>query len=66
MLTQEQISYIGEHRRDIIDISNGLPYNQEVMDWLKKTFYRECWTCQNKIKINLRNLLIRYDKQTRI
>ena len=66
MLTQEQIKYIQEHRKDIVDISNGLPYNQDVMDWLKKTFYRECWTCNNKIKTNLRNLLIKYDNKTGI
>ena len=65
-MSEIEIEYIAEHRSDIIKISNGMRTTVEVMQWLQKTYPRDCWTCPCKARMNARNLITRYDKQRNI
>lgn len=61
MLNDTDKIWISEHRSELYNLYKNGTASPEIWDWLKTKFFRECWTCPAKVKINISNLLKFYD-----
>lgn len=65
-MTEHEMDYISLHREEITRISRGMSTTKEVIEWLRKTYPRDCWSCPGKAKQSARNIICTYDREKRL